>query len=232
MGCTPSMKATNIAKTTADVLNKTGIQYNIIDDEPCCGEPLVCLGFMDEAQAIAEDVKKVIEDVNAKTVVTPCSGCNDAFTRLYPEKLGIEFSGIEFLHLSQFLQYKVEGLKLSEPMTVTYHDPCTLGRHSGEYEAPRKILDSIEGIGLVEMQRDKQFGGCCGGGGGLPSVDLNASGGIAKKMIERDVLPLGVDALVSSCPMCHLNFKYAAKKNKFPLRVYDIFEIVAMCLAE
>jgi Fe-S oxidoreductase len=232
LGCTPSMKATNIAKTTADVLKKTGTQYKIIEDEPCCGEPLVCLGFMEEAKTVAENVKKEIEKANVKKVVTPCTGCNDAFTRLYPEKLGIDFSGIEFVHLSQFLQNKIDGLKLPEPMTITYHDPCTLGRHTGEYEAPRKILGSIEGITLVEMQRTKEFSGCCGGGGGLPSVDLNASGEIAKKMIDRDVSPLGVDALVSSCPMCHLNFKYAAKKNRLPLQVYDLSEVIAMCLVD
>jgi heterodisulfide reductase subunit D len=230
IGCTPSMKATNIAKTSADVLSRTGVKYKMLEDEPCCGEPLVCLGFIDQAKLVAENVKNAIEKANVKTVVTPCTGCNDAFTRLYPEKLGIEFTDIEFVHLSQFLQDRTDGLKLTEPMTVTYHDPCTLGRHANEYDAPRKILNSIEGLTLVEMQRTKQFAGCCGGGGGMPSVDLNASGEIAKNMLERDVLPLAVDALVSTCPMCHLNFKYAARKNKFPLKVYDLCEIIDMCL--
>ncbi|UCF07436.1 MAG: (Fe-S)-binding protein [Thermoplasmata archaeon] len=232
IGCTPSMKAANIAKATADVLLKTDNPYKVLDEEPCCGEPLVCLGFEDEARAAAEHVKAAIEDADVKRVVTPCSGCNDAFNRLYPEKLDVEFSGIEVLHSTQFLCDKVDGFKLPEPMKVTFHDPCTLGRHTGEYEAPRKLLNSIEGITLIEMERTKQFGGCCGGGGGLPSVELNASGEIAKRMLERDVLPLGVDALVSCCPMCNLNFRFAAKKNKLPLKVYDISEILNLCLTD
>jgi heterodisulfide reductase subunit D len=226
------MKATNIAKNTADVLSKTGATFTVLQEEPCCGEPLVCLGFVEEARALASNVRKAIEEAGVKTVVTPCTGCYDAFTRLYPEKLGIEFHDIEFLHLTMFLQDRIEGLKLPEQLTVTYHDPCTLGRHAGEYEAPRRILNSIEGVELVEMQRTREFAGCCGGGGGFPSIDLNASGEIAQKMLERDVLPLGVDALVSSCPMCHLNFKYAAKKGKMPLKVYDISEIIAMCSSD
>ncbi|MEE9151552.1 MAG: heterodisulfide reductase-related iron-sulfur binding cluster, partial [Thermoplasmata archaeon] len=81
---------------------------------------------------------------------------------------------------------------------------------------------------LVEMERNRQFASCCGGGGGLPSLKPNMALEIAERKLSKEVLPLGVEALVTSCPMCYLNFKYSSIKKKIPLKIYDLNEIVAM----
>ncbi len=115
-------------------------------------------------------------------------------------------------------------------MKVTYHDPCTLGRHAGIYEEPRKVLERIEGLELIEMDRNREFTSCCGGGGGLPSLNQKMPMEIAEKKLLREVLPLDVDALVTSCPMCYMNFKFTATKYKIPLKIFDLSEIVEMCV--
>jgi heterodisulfide reductase subunit D len=232
MGCTPSIRVPNIVSATAEMLKKVGDGYKIFEKELCCGEPLICLGVIKEAKDIALKVKDAIENANVKQLVAPCSGCYNAFTRLYPEVLDVEISGVEVLHSSQFLERNLSGFKLEEPMTITYHDPCTLGRHAGVYEEPRALLESIEGITLVEMDKNRQFSTCCGGGGGLPSIDPKMVMEIAYRKLEREVVPLGVDALVTACPMCHLNFKFTSLKKKMPLKVYDLNEIAIMSLKE
>lgn len=232
MGCTPSVRAPNIVNSTANVLTKLGHPFKTLDNEPCCGEPLICLGLIEESKEIASNVVKTIMNTDVEQVIVPCSGCYNAFKNLYPEILGVELSGVEILHTSQFLAKNADGLKLEKPMRVTYHDPCTLGRHAGIYDEPRKVLEGIEGLELVEMERNRQFASCCGGGGGLPSLKPEMALEIAKGKLEREVLPLDVDALVTSCPMCYLNFKFASMKKKIPLKVFDLSEVVAMGVKE
>jgi Fe-S oxidoreductase len=229
MGCTPSIKVPDIIGATSDVLNKMGHGFKVLSQEPCCAEPIICLGFMDEAREIAKGVVKTITDSGVSKVIAPCSGCYNAFKHLYPEKLGVEFKGIEILHSSQFLAENIKNLKLETPMTITYHDPCTLGRHAGIYDEPRKVLNSIEGLTLKELDKNREFTTCCGGGGGLPSLKPNLALDCAGSKLKREIVPMEVDALVTSCPMCVMNFKYASIKKKIPVKVYDLSEIVAMC---
>ena len=229
MGCTPSIKVPDIITSTANVLTKMGHDFKVLSQEPCCAEPLICLGFIDEAREIAKGVIKTISDTGVSKIIAPCSGCYNAFKHLYPEKLGVEFEGIDILHSSQFLANNLKDLKLENPMTITYHDPCTLGRHAGIYEEPRKVLESIEGLTFIELDKNREFTTCCGGGGGLPSLNPEMAMDVAGSKLKREIVPMEVDALVTSCPMCVMNFKYAAIKKKIPVKVYDLSEIVAMC---
>jgi Fe-S oxidoreductase len=103
MGCTPSIKVPDILTATTNVLNKMGHGFKVLSQEPCCGEPLICLGFMDEAREMAKNVVKTISDSGVSQVIAPCSGCFNAFKHLYPERLGVEFERIEILHSSQYL---------------------------------------------------------------------------------------------------------------------------------
>jgi Fe-S oxidoreductase len=230
MGCTPSIRVPNIVTATADIMNKMGIGFKVLSPEPCCGEPVICLGFMDEAKQIAQGVVDKIKASGVTQVIAPCSGCYNAFKHLYPEKLGVKFNGIEVLHSTQFLAENVKDLKLENPLKITYHDPCTLGRHAGIYEEPRKILESIEGLTFIELDKNREFTTCCGGGGGVPSLKPDLALDVAASKLKREIVPMEVDALVSSCPMCAMNFRFASIKKRIPMKVYDITEIVAMCI--
>lgn len=229
VGCTPSIMAPNIANATAEVLSKLDMGYKILNNEPCCGEPLISLGLIDEAKNIAEKVKKVVEKAHIERLVTSCSGCYNAFTRLYPEILGINFSSIEIIHISQVLSKNMnKKFKLEKSMALTYHDPCSLGRHSKVYDAPRNVLKSIEGLDFIEMERTRKFSRCCGGGGGVLSLDYMMAMKIANNMLIKDILPLEVEGLVTCCPSCYLNFKRTALKNKIPIKIYDLSEVAAL----
>ena len=114
-------------------------------------------------------------------------------------------------------------------MTLTYHDPCSLGRHSKVYDAPRKVLESIEGLNFVELDRARECARCCGGGGGVQSLDYKMAMEIANNMFANEILPLGVEGLVTCCPSCFLNFKRTALKNKIPIKIYDLSEVAALC---
>ena len=231
VGCTPSIMAPNIANATAEVLTKLDFGYKILNNEPCCGEPLISLGLFNEAKETAEKVKKVVEKAHIKRLATSCSGCYNTFTKLYPEILGINFSDIEILHISQLLSKNMnEGFKLEKSMKLTYHDPCSLGRHSKVYDAPRDVLKSIENLNFIEMDRTKECARCCGGGGGILSLDYKMAMEIANNMLTRDILPLEVEGLVTCCPSCYLNFKRTALKNKIPIKIYDLSEVAALSI--
>jgi Fe-S oxidoreductase len=232
MGCTPSIKVPDIVSSTANVLNKMDHGFKILSKEPCCAEPLICLGYMDEVKEIAKGIVNTISESGVSEIIAPCSGCYNAFKHLYPERLGVEFEGIEILHSSQYLAKNIKDLKLENPLTVTYHDPCTLGRHAGIYKEPRKVLESIEGLTFLELDKNREFTTCCGGGGGLPSLNSEMAMDVAAAKIKREILPMEVDALVTSCPMCVMNFKYASIKKKIPVKVHDLSEIVSMCVLQ
>ena len=232
VGCTSSIMAPNIAEATAEVLKKLGLGFKLLNGELCCGEPLISLGLLDEARHIAVRVVEAIEGANVKRLITSCSGCYNAFTKLYPETLGIEFSNVEILHISQLLNQNVNaGFKLEKPIAVTYHDPCSLGRRSKVYDAPRNVLKSIEGVKLVEMNPTREYSGCCGGGGGLWSLNHEMAMEMAYRRLLRDVVPLRVEGLVTCCPICYMNFKLASAKKKVPVKVYDLAEIAAMSMS-
>ena len=229
VGCTPSLMAPNIANATSDVLSKLNLDFKLLKSEPCCGEPLISLGLKDEAKDSAEKVKKSIENADIKKLVTSCSGCYNTFTKFYPEVLNVELSDVEILHISQILSDNMnDDFKLEKQMTLTYHDPCSLGRHSHIYDAPRKVLNSIQSLNFVELDRTKECARCCGGGGGVQALDYKMAMKIANNMLKNDILLLGVEGLVTCCPSCYLNFKRTALKNKIPIKIYDLSEVAIM----
>ena len=121
-----------------------------------------------------------------------------------------------------------KDFKLERPMSFTYHDPCSLGRHAKVFDAPRKVLESIENLDFVEMERTRECSKCCGGGGGVLSLDNKMAMDIANNMLTEEVLPLGVEGLVTCCPSCYLNYRRTALKNKIPIKIYDLSEVVAL----
>jgi len=114
-------------------------------------------------------------------------------------------------------------------MTVTYHDPCDLGRGARVFDEPREVIRSIPGVTLVELPRHRENCQCCGGGGNLEMIDAKLSTEIAKKKIE-EVLSTGADAVVTSCQQCVRTMTTYAKRNKVPLDVMDITELVNRAL--
>lgn len=121
--------------------------------------------------------------------------------------------------------------KKSLPYRVTFHDPCYLGRHNGEYEAPRQLLEAIPGIELTEMARCKANGYCCGGGGGGMWLDGFSRNHVSERLSERRVreaVSTGADVLAVCCPYEISRFEDAVKStgNEGKLIVRDIIELI------
>jgi Fe-S oxidoreductase len=139
-------------------------------------------------------------------------------------------------HYTQILAGLVEGGNLafskSFESTVTYHDPCYLGKHNGVFDEPRSVLQHIPGLTLVEMDRSRQKSLCCEGGGGRMFLEgTNPGTRLAQQRIQ-EALDTGAQVLATACPFCLLTLEEAVKhlNAQDRLRVMDIAEIAIQAL--
>jgi Fe-S oxidoreductase len=225
-----------VARTAVNLLLKAGVDVGIMGkDENCCGSRVYDIGYRGEFTKYAENNIEGWKNAGVKTVVTACSDCYWGIKRLYPE-LGADF---EVLHMTEYLDRLIKEGRIkftkSISMTVTYHDPCHLGRRSnvyypgkavmGVYEPPRDILRSIPGIELVDMCRIKEYAFCCGAGGGVKEAYPDFSQWTANERIT-EAKETGAEAIVSACGWCERNFRDAIKESGSSLKVYDVIELV------
>jgi heterodisulfide reductase subunit D len=141
-------------------------------------------------------------------------------------------SDLELLSAPQLLLRLVRSgqLPLAElPLTVTYHDPCDLGRGSRIFEEPREVIRSIPGVTLVELPHNRESCTCCGGGGNLEMVDAELAAKIARAKID-EVLATGAQAAVTSCQQCVRTMTGIVKRNQIKLEVLDIVQLVRRAL--
>jgi heterodisulfide reductase subunit D len=139
---------------------------------------------------------------------------------------------IEIFHVTQFLKKLIETNRIpfkTLSLTVTYHDPCDLGRAARIFNEPREIIRSIPGIKLVELAHNKESCRCCGGGGNLEMIDAQLAAEIARQKIE-EIVETGAQAVVTSCQQCVRTMLTHVRRNKIPLEVLDITQLVQRAL--
>jgi Fe-S oxidoreductase len=246
-----------LAQGTARLLTKAGVNFGIAGaSEVCCGGRAYQMGYK---QAFLDQAKKnmaLIKKCGAKTLVTGCADGYQAFKVLY-DKFDLK-GDLEVLHTSEYFARLVKEGKLKPHkkvnLTVTYHDPCRLGRlgepwihwsgkkipgdrfvfdppktyrrgTNGVYEPPRDLLKSIPGLKLSEMVRIKEYAWCCGAGGGVCDSNPDFARWTAQKRIE-EATSTGAEALVTACPWCEKTFTAALKDSGTSLKVYDIVELL------
>lgn len=234
VGCVPAY-SDNLPSHAANmvrVLLKTNTEFSILPDEPCCAHVLIKTGQED---LIIDYTKEAFEKVNssgAKQVLFTCPACYRAFKYELPRILGVEpkFESIttsEFIH-ALLNEGKLQLNKKEEEIVVTYHDPCHLGRHSGIFDPPRQVLESIKGLRLVEMPRNRESAWCCGVGGGVKTAFPEFSEKTAEERIN-EARSVGASVLVTACPACESGFIDSLKtdqENNKP-KVLDIVDIIA-----
>jgi heterodisulfide reductase subunit D len=135
---------------------------------------------------------------------------------------------LEVLHATEFLAQLLDEGHLplrGKQQTVTYHDPCDLGRKSKVYEAPRRLLQGIPGLTLVEMRDSRENGLCCGGGGNLETFDPGLVAAAAARRLAQ-VQETDAQMVVSACQQCERTLASAIRQQRLRLRVADIVEIV------
>ncbi len=229
-----------VARAGIDVLKSAGVDIGIMGaSEMCCGGRAYDMGYRDEFYRLADLNEKALKKAGVKEVITSCADGYRAFKVLYPEA-GKQVK-VQHIVESVYSLMKSGKIKLNKevPLTVTYHDPCRLGRLSkpyvpgepidGVYEPPREILRAIPGVKLVEMERIKEYAWCCGAGGGVKEAYPDFSIWTASERIE-EAKATGADAIVSACPWCEKNFKEAVAQKGEKIKVYDILELVKAAL--
>ncbi len=233
-GCSTILtgRAMSIAASTASILNSLSYNWTILGpNEWCCGNPLLAGGKIDDLEKFAKHNVEAISDLGAKTVVTSCPGCFKTFLEDYPDIIGsLDF---EVIHITQLVEKAIDAGKMkfqkSLDYTVTYHDPCELGRYLGIYEPPRKILEKIPGIKFKELLHNRNLTQCCGAGGLMKATFLDLSLDQAKRKI-REAKDVGAQIITSACQTCKLNILDAISETESDLAVLDIAEIVAKAL--
>jgi len=245
VGCFPLREpsAEKMAQDAVTTLIKAGVDVGVLgESERCCGNPSLRLGDTDQFTAFARDNIKMFNDMGIEKLVTICPFCYSTFKRDYPD-VGDKMN-FEVVHVLDLVDQLIkEGkLKLTKPinLTVTYHDPCHLGRLSnygisgsddffGKYEEPRNIIKSIPGLNLVEMNRIKDDAWCCGAGGWLRNGYLETAQWTADQRIE-EARGTGAEALVTYCPHCEENLGEAIQRQGNGMKIYDLLDLVLQAL--
>lgn len=232
VGCTVANRTPKTAMAFLKILDSAKVRFTMLKErEGCCGYVLLSTGLWDEAKKIADEVFSKVERTGAAVLVTPCAGCYYTFTKLYPEVLGVSLP-CEILHSSHYIERLIDNDKLElkqMDFKVSYHDPCSLGRHSRIFDAPRNILRAIPGMTLTEMSLNRQSSRCCGGGGGLWSLNYQVSMDSAYLRL-KDLEPSKSDVLTTACPLCQMNFRYTSARRGLSVRVCDVTEMVELAI--
>ena len=218
-----------VSQAAAAILNKLGVNFGILgSEERCCGEAIRKAGYEDVFHSLAESNINAFNHNGVKTVVVSSPHCYHTFKNEYPE-LGGEF---QVFHITQYLASLIEQGKLnfSKELNkkVIYSDPCYLGRHNGIYDEPRKVLQSIPGLELIEFPDSHEDAICCGGGGGRIWQETVKGERFSDIRIEQ-ALEKGADIIAVACPYCFLNYRDSVlTMNKAEIiQVKDITELVA-----
>ena len=220
------------AKAMARVFDRLGVSFGILGkDEWTDGDSQQIAGEPGLYEMMAEHNIEQFGKYEFNKIVVSGPHAYNAIKHKYPAQGGT----YDVDHYTQFLAAKLDEFKarLTKPFAkkVTFHDPCYLGRHNGEYEAPRNLLEAVPGLELVEMYRNRQMGYCCGGGGGGMWLDGFCADHVSERLSEnrvREAVEVGADVLAVCCPYEVSRFEDAVKStgNDGKLEVLDIIEIL------
>jgi Fe-S oxidoreductase/nitrate reductase gamma subunit len=243
VGCTTSMdiRAQELARSFALILKHARAPFSILGKkEPCCGDIARRVGEDGLFEKQMDDCVELFRHYEIHDVVTSSPHCFHTFRNEYPAFQALKPSDeqVEFSirHYTQLLRDLVASgsLKFERPLnvTVTYHDPCYLGRHNQVFNAPREVIGAIPGVQMVEMAHNRENSLCCGGGGDrIWQEDLDADVKMSEIRI-REAEATGAEILITACPLCLIMLEDARKTTGLEdsLRVVDLNELVAMAL--
>lgn len=230
VGCVSSLypMAYSIPQSLTGILRAVAVPFAVMGSEEwCCGFPLIIAGMSAEAGTLARHNVDAVRAAGAKRLVTTCPSCYHTWREIYPDILG-EPLGFEVLHAVELLDELLDDgrLRLGEMQQVmTYHDPCDLGRTSGIYEGPRRVLRSIPGITFYEMRDHHDRALCCGGGGDVEMADPELVNMIARRRLLQ-AEEVGAGVIATACQQCKRTLSGAARKEKIRIRTFDITEII------
>ena len=221
-GCHIAYRQGSMAQAAARVLDRLGIRYEFFAKERCCGYPLYQAGYEKEAAKAARKQFTALEKTGKK-VLFLCGSCHHhlKLVRRY------DLPSITLTELLADAMAELEPAP-SSGASVTYHDPCALGRGCDIYDSPRRVLAHLGGAQLVEMPRNRENAWCCGAGADVPEHQPEFADWSGTTRIDEAVAT-GADTLVTSCPKCKGHLERNAGER---IRVLDLVERVDEILAD
>ncbi len=236
MGCVGAMypRVYGVPQSFVQIMERAGEDLTTLGgDEWCCGFPLQIAGMGRHARELAHHNVEAVRAIGARRLVTTCPSCYHTWAHEMTGILGQPL-GFEVLHATELLaelvdEGRIELHGFQQP--VTYHDPCDLGRTSGLYDAPRRIIEAIPGIQFREMAESREMALCCGGGGDVEMADPALTAAIGKRRIEQ-AQDTGAEVVISACQQCERTLGEAARKNRIRIRAMDIVQVVWEAMQE
>jgi Fe-S oxidoreductase len=230
VGCAPAtdVRAQKTAQAFAKILNAAGVNYAVLGkNEQCTGDSARRAGREDIFFGLASANVEILNEIKPKRIVTTCPHCLHTLKNEYPA-----FGGnYTVIHHTQLINELVGAGKIqlsanNDQLTVTFHDPCYLGRQNKITDAPRAALHGA-GLVTVEMPRNGEKSFCCGAGGG--QMWKEEENGTSRVNTTRfaEAKSTGADTLAVGCPFCLTMMTDAAKADDSVIQVKDVAELVA-----
>ena len=230
VGCVPAYdpRVQVVPRALARLLDRAGVEFATLGtDENCCGSEVRRMGEQGLFEMLVEGNGELIRETGASRVVTTSPHCFNSLKNEYG------LGDIRVVHYTQLVAELLDSGRLTfdrgVAKTVTYHDPCFLGKQNRVFDEPRAVLSAIPGLRLVEMDRNRERSLCCEGGGGrMWAEGTNLAERIAAQRVAEAV-DTGAEVLAVACPFCLLTLEDAVKVAGLDerLRVMDIMELVA-----
>jgi Fe-S oxidoreductase len=228
-GSTAGYRQLKVAQAAVEVLQRSGVAFAVLPNEPDAGELLYLLGYREDARLAARRTLERISASGAEKVVSSDPSLIEAFQHGYREWGVQPPEGLRFLHISELIAEDLAKgvIKPSRTLkiSVTYHDPCLLGRELKVFDAPREVIKMLSGVELRELRLNREHSPCCGHGGGVPFTNPAIAAGAGVNAAEI-VLETGAQALVTACPSCKASFS----RHIQGMEVMDLAELVLLAL--
>ena len=229
VGCAGSFddRGRKIAQAMARVLQKAGVNFAILGPEEACnGDIARRMGNEYIAQMLIQQNVEVINQYKPKKILAGCPHCYNIIKNEYPQ-FGAAYDVVH--HTEYLFDLHKQGRLVTNGKSfgsLTFHDSCYLGRWNGIYDAPRELLTSMNnGAGLVEMERSKSKGFCCGAGGARMFMEETIGKRINNDRAE-EVIATGVKTVAVACPFCTTMLRDGILEKQADVQVKDIVEIV------
>lgn len=225
-------RSRKVTRSLVRLMNEAGVNFAILgNEEKNSGDTPRRMGNEFLFQQLCEENIAAFQKYNVRKIVTACPHTYNTLKNEYPE-FGLE---AEVLHHSELLDELVRTGKLvprhEVEERITYHDSCYLGRYNGVYEQPRNVLRAIRGVTLLEMERTRENGMCCGAGGGMMWMEETAGKRVNLARTEQ-ALAAKPTVISSACPYCLTMMEDGTKllEAEEAVQTRDIAEILELAV--